>query len=179
MAFGAVVTALWGTATMTAIVAIATGTAGLTTIAVVSGIFSLLLATLGYIRFESQRPAPPFIPLERRTHEALRSEVRLWLLKRLPDKELHVEQAFLFGSIVYDHINKSEDIDLLVCFEPLTDKQLRRAVLVFKGSVSKDFKNAFGLPLHLQFFSADEKARFDDFVGRLGKREALNISRES
>jgi predicted nucleotidyltransferase len=106
-----------------------------------------------------------------------REIVTRWLIATLSDSTLRIDLAFLFGSVVHDHYPTS-DVDLLVEFEPTTDRKIGSIVRRVKESVAHDFQRTFGHKLHVTFFASDEADSREAFLNRAGNH-SLIFSRRS
>lgn len=110
------------------------------------------------------------VPTSGQVHEReLFDAVHRWLERELSDTKLHIQQAFLFGSILHDHYATS-GVDLIVVLHPKSNN--RRAGDRLRNRIAPHFKKHFGHRLHLEFKSETE---LSGFLSRAGEHEQLII----
>jgi predicted nucleotidyltransferase len=131
----------------------------------------LILGTLDAHRIMRER----IVPVGQMIERDLREQARRWLGRRLSEKKLHVDQALFFGSVL-DDWRVTSDVDVIVVFKPIkTERQLVRIVRRLKDALCADFKRTFSHSLHLQFFTADEQERFQAFLNRGSRVDAITF----
>ncbi len=81
----------------------------------------------------------------------LHARIADWLAKSLAEPALYINQAFLFGSIVHDTY-KTSDVDLIIEFKSVGDRQLAARVKKIKGRIAHEFELTFPHKLHVTFF---------------------------
>jgi len=113
------------------------------------------------------------VPIEYLTEQALREAVIKWLSHRFSD--FKIEKAFLFGSIMHDDYATS-DVDVVVVYRSMSDKQLTKIGRTLKTKVANDFKVTFGHPLHLTLIAAQEAQILEGFLHKAGEHRAVNIN---
>jgi predicted nucleotidyltransferase len=102
----------------------------------------------------------------------LHARIADWLAKSLAEPALYINQAFLFGSIVHDTY-KTSDVDLIIEFKSVGDRQLAARVKKIKGRIAHEFELTFPHKLHVTFFCSNERAQCEQFLAKAGKFEII------
>jgi predicted nucleotidyltransferase len=134
--------------------------------AVVGGSISFALAHRFAPRRERDRPS-----LESLEDADLKTAASKWLRAKLSARGLHITNAALFGSIVHEHF-KTSDVDVIVKFAALSERQIASAVRQIKGPLASAFERQFGHDLHVKFFCTEEVEGHSAFLAST-KHETL------
>jgi predicted nucleotidyltransferase len=113
-------------------------------------------------------------PIEKLEDQALYERAKSWLQKRLSNKNMKVERAIIFGSVIYEHV-PTTDVDVIVILRQMSDKASARSGQKIK-SLGKEFFERFGHELHVQLFLTREQERIDAFLAKLNKYEELILT---
>jgi hypothetical protein len=114
----------------------------------------------------------PVPNLDQVRERELLQTVSSWLVNRLADRGLRIDQAFLFGSVIHDHY-PTADVDLALV---LKSNANRRAPDRLRNTVAVEFKQKFNRRLHLKFCVLDE---IEDFLIRAGDHQEIVLSQPS
>lgn len=114
------------------------------------------------IKIWSEAHRHPVPGLEQAQERNLLQAAPSWLRIHLSDRKLHIQRAFLFGSVVRDHY-PTADVDLVVVLVPSANR--RRAADRLRSELAVEFKLNFQRRLHLKFCIADD---LTDFLRRAG-----------
>ena len=109
-------------------------------------------------------------PEKRWDQRELHDRAAAWLRSHMSSPNLKVRAAFLFGSIMHEHYETS-DVDVIVRFGEMSERQLKKAATKIKADIARDFERTFGHRLHATFFCSHENSRMDEFMARAGKTE--------
>jgi predicted nucleotidyltransferase len=129
--------------------------------ALAAGVLMLAMVHLWqHVRGPLPVPASSFDQL---TDADLKAQVTNWLITKLSVRAFHITAVTLFGSVVHNHF-KTSDVDVIVRFAPLRERQIALAVRKIKGPMSSEFKRQFGHDLHVKFFCAEEVEGYNAFL---------------
>lgn len=115
----------------------------------------------------------PLSPMEKLEGRALYEQSKAWLEKRLSEKRMKAESAFLFGSVIHDHF-PTTDVDVLVVLQKASDGASARAGQRIKD-LRKGFLKRFGHTLDVQLFLSREEGGVKTFLCKLNKYEKLTL----
>ena len=142
---------------------------------------TLLTGTVGFAFYASwavgresltivqERRRRPIPTMEQVRERELLETITSWLEQGLSDRKLHIQRAFLFGSVIHDHYS-TNDVDLAVVLHSKANKQ--RAGDRLRNTLAVEFKRRFGHRLHLKFCNANEIA---EFLRHAGAHQEISV----
>lgn len=99
------------------------------------------------------------------------TEYGAWVKQKVTAKSISIEKMYLYGGALYSQ--KTSDIDVLVKVETTAVDDIKVQALVWKD-ISRDFREAFGLKLHLTVFTGLEVQNYNQFLSKIPSHLEIN-----